>query len=58
MVVRARWWWSRNEGEQTKTNCDLVNGGLKLCSRLKIAFDIDTIIPDNKFYFTITLEVV
>jgi len=42
---------------ESEPSCDrdLVDGGLKLRSPSKIAFDIDTFIPDYKFYFTINL---
>jgi hypothetical protein len=47
-VVSARWWWWRNEGGRTKINRDVVDGGLKLRSPSKIAFDISVRFFDSE----------
>jgi hypothetical protein len=63
-VGRELWWRGRGGGgggmRGSEPNCDrdLVDGDLKLRSPSKIAFDINTFTPDDRFYFTITLGVV
>ena len=54
-VVRARWWWRRNERKRTKVNHDVVDGGLKLRPLLKIAFNINALALDNKIKRVIIL---
>jgi hypothetical protein len=49
-VVRERWWWRRNDRRRTKINHDVVDGGFKLRSPLKIALDI------SAHYFDIEIK--
>jgi hypothetical protein len=47
-MVSGGWLWWKNEGGRTKINRDVVDGGLKLRSPSKIAFDMSVSLFDSK----------